>query len=48
MYYSLIEDLKVFLSKLDKLIASLGDSEFEEVYNPEDSSRLEEKYSKFM
>lgn len=48
MYCSLIEDLKVFLSKLNKLIASLDDSEFEEVYNPEDCSRLEKKYSKFM
>lgn len=31
MYCSLIEDSKVFLSKLNKLIASLDDSEFKEV-----------------
>lgn len=48
MYCSLIEDLKVFLDKLDKLIASLDDSDFVEVYNPEDCSRLEKKHSKFM
>ena len=33
---------------LNKLIASLDDSDFVEVYNPEDCSRLEKKYSKFM
>lgn len=48
MYCSLIEDLKVSLGKLNKLIASLDDSDFVEVYNPEDCSRLEKKYSKFM
>lgn len=48
MYCSLIEDLKVFLGKLNKLIAYSDDYEFEEVYNPEDCSRLEKKYSKFV
>lgn len=48
MYCTLIEELKKFLGKLNKLIASLDDSEFEEVYNPDDSNRIERKYSKFM
>ena len=48
LYVSYLQDLEKFLNKLNKLVNSLDDSAYVDVYDPSELRSLERKYSKFM
>lgn len=47
LYNSYLRDMEVFLSKLNKMIASF-DTEFDDVYDSSQLRELEKKYSSYM